>query len=325
MEKSILGIHHITAIASDPQRNLDFYTKTLGLRLVKLTVNFDDPGAYHFYFGDELGRPGTLVTFFPWPDAPAGRRGNGQVDSIAFSVPPGALDYWRRRLQEGGVAVGETKTRFGGELIAFGDPDGIPLELVADPGYAERSGWPGGSIPADYAIRGLYAATLSVEGFEHTANLLTTTMGFRQTKEEDGRHRFETSSCGTACAVDILCLPNRLPGTLGTGTIHHIAFRTPSDPEQSAWQWKMAHAGENVTPIVDRQYFHSIYFREPGGVLFEIATDPPGFTIDEPAEELGTRLCLPPQFEPVRETIEKALPRLELPSEASSRLAGSRL
>lgn len=319
MEKSIVGIHHVTAIASDPQRNLDFFATTLGLRLVKLTVNFDDPGAYHFYFGDDLGRPGTLLTFFPWPGAPPGRRGTGQVSSIAFSVPLGSLDYWGKRLQEAGVAGIETKTRFAHELISFADPDGIGYELVADPQFDLRSGWGGSMVPREYAIRGLYSATLSVEGFEHTSNMLTSSLGFRPSSEEGGRHRFVMPTCETACILDILCLPNCLPGTVGTGTIHHIAFRTPSEAEQNAWQWKMAHAGVNVTPIVDRQYFHSIYFREPGGVLFEIATDPPGFTVDETADELGTHLCLPPQYEPLRDSIEQALPKIALPSSEPQR------
>lgn len=325
MEKSIHGIHHITAIASDPQRNLDFYSGVLGLRLVKLTVNFDDPGTYHFYFGDETGSPGTLLTFFPWPGAPGGRIGTGQVTSFSFSVPQAALGYWANRLKAQGVAADGPVRRFEADVLAFCDPDGIPFELVADPALDDRIGWGGGPVPAEHAIRGLYSATLSVEGYEHTARLLTETLGFRETLSERSRHRFQIGQGGAACVVDILCLPNALAGTLGAGTIHHIAWRTPSDPEQGAWQWKIAHAGLNVTPVVDREYFHSIYFREPGGVLFEIATDPPGFAVDEPVDQLGSHLCLPPQYEPFRAKIEQSLPRLDRSCKAGRPLAGAPL
>ncbi|HEX5324478.1 MAG TPA: VOC family protein, partial [Capsulimonadaceae bacterium] len=262
MDKSILGIHHITAVASDPQRNLDFYGGVLGLRLVKLTVNFDDPSTYHFYFGDHLGRPGTILTFFPWPHAAKGHPGTGQVSGFSLSVPERALDFWARRLQAAGVEVERPGPRFEADVLSFADPDGLPIELVAEDG---KPGDEWGDVPAEYAIRGFHGATLSEEGYERTANLLTETLGFRPISEDGSRHRFVIGAGGPGAIVDVLCLPDAPQGAFGAGTVHHIAWRTSSAPEQSAWQWKLGHLGLNVTPIVDRQYFQSIYFREPGG------------------------------------------------------------
>ncbi len=286
----IPGIHHITAIASDPQRNLDFYAQVLGLRLVKLTVNFDDPGTYHFYFGDEAGRPGSILTFFPWPGAIAGRHGSGQAAAVSFSVP--TLDGWEDRLPRS-----KAEQRFGQDVLSFTDPDGLQLELVATGGTGSR-------------VLGFQGVTLSEAGYESTARLLTDTFGYELLASEGNRFRY----VGTAGdSVDLLCQPEARRGGMGAGTVHHVAFRAETDEAQRRWQTKLAEHGLNVTPILDRQYFHSIYFREPGGVLFEIATDPPGFATDETMEQLGTHLKLPPWLEPARPEIEEALPKLKMP------------
>jgi glyoxalase family protein len=316
MDTPILGLHHVTAIATDPQRNIDFYTGLLGLRLVKVTINFDDPGSYHLYYGDDRGHPGTLLTFFPWPTAPKGRRGTGQATAVSFSIPQEALDYWVERLKSHAIAVDGPVARFAEQVLALADPDGLALELVAHEGATERTGWTHGPVPAAYAIRGLACVTLSVAGYERTAALLTRTLGFRPVEQEvDGaRFRYEVGSGGYGTFVDVLCLPEAPRGRVAAGTVHHVAWRTPDDEQERAWREELSHQGLNVTPVIDRRYFHSIYFREPGGVLLEIATDPPGFTVDEPPEQLGTHLMLPPWLEPHRAELEQALPPLSLPA-----------
>ena len=313
MDKHIPGIHHITAIASDPQRNLDFYTQTLGLRLVKLTVNFDDPGTYHFYFGDEAGRPGTILTFFPWARAPRGRQGTGQVTTISFSIPQGALTYWQDRLASEDISTAQPQPRFDEQVLAFSDPDGLQLELVAHQGAEARPGWAGGPVPAEYAIRGFSGAALTVDDYELTADLLTKVMGFRLAGQEGQRYRYEVGDGADLARVDLLNAPELPEGLVAVGTVHHIAWRTPGDEQQLAWRAELQQVGMQVTPVRDRQYFHSIYFREPNGILFEIATDPPGFATDETPETLGTHLKLPPWLEPERATLENKLPRLRLP------------
>ncbi len=313
MKKQIPGIHHVTAIASDPQRNVDFYTNTLGLRLVKLTVNFDDPSTYHLYFGDEQGSPGTLLTFFPWPGATRGQRGTGQVAATTFAVPEGALDYWERRLQKRGTSVFQRQRRFNQEVLPFMDPDWMLLELVARPEGNDIAPWEGGGIPLDHAIRGFDSVTLWEKDPSSSLDLLTSTMGFRLVGEEGPRFRLQASQEGAGAVVDLFHLPKQERGREGAGTVHHVAWRTPNDAEQLAWRQDVANLGLRVTPVVDRQYFRSIYFREPGGVLFEIATDPPGMDWDEPVEDLGTRLRLPSWLEPQRAAVEAGLPALELP------------
>jgi len=310
---TIPGIHHITAIAGDPQRNLDFYSTILGLRLVKLTVNFDDPGTYHFYFGNEEGTPGSILTFFPWPHAPRGVVGSRQVTATTFAVPVGSGPYWRSRLSAHGVTVNDAGERFGEAILALHDPDGLPLELVAtrhaNPALASRDT----AVDSEHAIGGFHSATLSEEGYEQTARLLTDTMGFSLVGNEGNRFRYQTAGGGAGAIVDLLCTPDGRFGRLGTGTVHHIAWRTPDDAQQLQWRSELARLGYNVTPVVDRDYFRSIYYREPGGVLFEIATDPPGFTVDEPKERLGERLMLPHRYESQRSTLERILPRVTLP------------
>jgi glyoxalase family protein len=313
MKKKIPGIHHVTAIASDPQQNVDFYTNTLGLRLVKLTVNFDDPSTYHLYFGDERGSPGTLLTFFPWPGATRGQRGTGQVAATTFAVPEGALDYWEDRLKQRGASLFRRQRRFDEEVLPFLDPDWMPLELVARPGKKSNAPWARGDVPLDYAIRGFDSVTLWVKDPAPSLDLISGTMGFKQVGQEGPRIRLEAASGGAGALVDLFHLPDGQRGRSGAGTVHHVAWRTPDEAEQQAWRQDVADLGLRVTPVVDRQYFRSIYFREPGGVLFEIATDPPGMSWDEPVDALGTRLRLPSWLEPRRADVEAALPALELP------------
>jgi len=313
MSAPILGIHHITAIATDPQPNLDFYTQVLGLRLVKKTVNFDDPGTYHLYFGDELGRPGTILTFFPWPRARRGSRGTGQATVTAFSVPTGSLDHWTERLEKEGVVVAERGRRFEEQYLTLLDPDGLKLELVAQPQAGAQSPWSDGPVPEAAAIRGFHSLTLTLEGYESTAALLTETMGFHAAGDQLNRFRFATRGSGPGSLVDLLCSPDTAAGHVAAGTVHHVAFRVASHDDQVAARELLIARGMNVTPILDRNYFESIYFREPGGVLFEIATDPPGFTADESLEELGTSLKLPAWLESHRSQIEGALPELVTP------------
>jgi glyoxalase family protein len=312
MNASMPGIHHVTAITADAQKNVDFYCGILGLRLVKLTVNFDDPGSYHLYYGDELGSPGTIITFFAWPDAPRGRVGPPQVTATSFSVSEGATNFWTERLKEHGVEARREVTRFGERVLGFADPDGIALEIVAtaQPGGRPRAGGP---VPEEQAIRGFHGVTLSEEGYENTARLLTDVMGFRADGSEGNRFRYRAGAGEFAAVVDLLCVPDGRRGSMGAGVVHHVAFRTPDDGQQQAWRAEIVRRGYNVSPVMDRTYFHSIYFREPGGVLFEVATDNPGFTADEVAEQLGTRLLLPPWLEPERPRLEKMLPRLHLP------------
>jgi len=316
MDTQILGIHHVTAIAGDPQRNLDFYTGLLGLRLVKLTVNYDDPGTYHLYYGDATGRPGTILTFFTWPDAPRGRLGTGQTAATALAIPRASLGYWVERLVQHGVAHEGPTVRFGTldeETISFRDPDGLALELVAAPRAEERPGWEGGSVPAEHAIRGVHGVTLWEERPERTAALLTETLGFRRVAEEGGLVRYAAGAGGPGTFVDVRDAGNPRRGSVAVGTVHHVAYRTPTDEGQRAWLADLAGHGAHVSPIMDRQYFHSIYFREPGGVLFEIATDLPGFATDEPTERLGTGLRLPAWLESHRAELEAALPPARLP------------
>jgi catechol 2,3-dioxygenase-like lactoylglutathione lyase family enzyme len=312
MKKEITGIHHITAICGDPQRNLDFYRGLLGLRLIKLTVNFDDPGTYHLYYGDGAGHPGTILTFFPWPDAPKGRPGNGQVTQTSFAVPGNALDFWANRLRHAGVAVGEPQRRFDEEVLSFHDPDGMGVELVGTSAVDKQLVNENGPVPVDVAIHGFHSATLSEGGYLKTAKLLTDTMGFHLRGEEQNRFRYVSPSRGPAGVVDVLCAPEHTQGRMGVGTVHHIAWRTGDDLQQLEWLTELQNS-YNVSPVMDRKYFHSIYFREPGNILFEIATDPPGFAVDEPLEHLGTHLVLPPWLERDRTRIEAALPKLNLP------------
>lgn len=313
MELSIPGVHHITAIASEPQNNVDFYTDVLGLRLVKLTVNFDDPYTYHLYYGDDTGQPGTILTFFPWPGARRGRRGNGQVTVTSFSIPEGAIGYWQDRLERYGIAGSDVQTRFNEAVLTIEDPDGMWLELVARDDVTTQVGRERGPVPTEYAIQGFFGATIWVHDLEPTAQFLEEEFSFTRVGEAGTRHRYSAHEGGIGSVLDVVHRPQGDAGRGGAGTVHHIAWRTADDEAQLAWREALMDAGLQVTPVRDRQYFHSIYFREPGGVLFEIATDPPGFTLDEPADELGTHLKLPPWLEPQRQQISRRLPPLRIP------------
>jgi glyoxalase family protein len=322
----ILGLHHVTAIASDPQRNLDFYAGLLGLRLVKRTVNFDDPETYHFYFGDEVGTPGSILTFFPWPGARSGRQGPGQAAVTSFAILPTALGFWIERLVRHGIRY-EGPTKRGSspaaveQVISFRDHDGLMLELVAHPGAEARPAWadaPG--ISRDHAIHGFHRVALWVETGEPTEKILVDTLGFRLVGEEGSTRRFAVGDGGPGTLVDLRVTGGFMPGASGAGTVHHVAWSVADDGEQLAVRDRVEKAGLSPTPVIDRNYFHSVYFHEPGGVLFELATRPPGFTIDEPLERLGERLMLPAQYEPHRAEIEAVLPPIHLPvppSEAS--------
>jgi len=309
--RNIPGIHHVTAIAGDPQANVDFYTRVLGLRLVKLTVNFDEPGTYHLYFGDGTGQPGTILTFFPWPGGRRGRRGNGQVAVTSFSIPQDAIGYWQERLQRHGVTMGQLQNRFDEEVLPFLDPDRMQIELVAHEGAERYAPWEDGLVPTEAAIRGFHGVTLWEKDLGPSAALLTDILGFRSAGEQNRRYRFEANAGEPGSVVDVIHLHQGETGWGGTGTVHHVAWRTADDEQQQAWRQEIADHGFRVTPVMDRQYFRSIYFREPGGVLFEIATDPPGFTRDEVPAKLGTQLKLPPWLEPQRDQIEQSLPKLD--------------
>ncbi|MBP2416762.1 ring-cleaving dioxygenase [Microlunatus capsulatus] len=306
------GLHHVTAIASDPQANVDFYTTLLGLRLVKQTVNFDAPNSYHLYYGDAAGSPSSLLTFFPWPGVPRGRSGAGMMTATAFSVPGSSLGWWHERFRRLGVDVDAPRSRDTEEVLAFRDPDGMGVELVATEGD-HRSGWDGvADIPAEHAVRGLHAVTLSEQQLDPSAAMLTRLMGLTLDAEDGDRVRFGMADRGAGGLVDVLAGVQER-GRQAGGTVHHVAFRAPDLETMTRWQGELVDGGVRVTQILDRQYFKSIYFREPGGVLFEIATDDPGFATDEPLLELGRHLRLPPWLEPSREQIAAALPPLRLP------------
>lgn len=308
------GIHHVTAIASDPQRNVRFYTGVLGLRLVKVTVNFDDPRAYHLYYGDETGRPGTILTFFAWPDARTVRPGIGQATAVSFAVPPGSLAEWAGRLARHGIDVDGPAGPEGAGRLAFADPDGTGLELAVDEEAAGRDPWSEGDVDPEIAVRGFHDVTLTVQGYEATAAVLRDGLGFEDGGREANRCPFHAGRPGEpGRRVRLECAPDGLPGRVGAGTIHHVAFRAADDDAQQTMRERLLERGLDVTPVLERRYFRSIYFREPGGGLFEIATDAPGFTADEPAGALGTTLRLPPWLEPMRERIEAVLPPIRVP------------
>jgi glyoxalase family protein len=309
MENRILGLHHITAIADNAQRNYNFYSKVLGLRLVKKTVNFDDPGTYHFYFGDEAGSPGTILTFFPWEGIGKGRPGVGMATDIGYSVPEGSLEFWAERFKRFNVQHGQVSERFGEQYLSFTDPDGLQLDLIV-PAADNRKGWETNEVNAGAATKGFHSITLTVRNVEPTARVLTDIFGYNLLRQEGNRYRFVTDAIDSASVVDIVETPNGAPGRGAAGTNHHVAFRVKNDDILMEFRDKVESKGLNITPKIDRDYFFSLYFREPGGILFELATDNPGFTRDEPLNELGTTLKLPRQYEPSRKQIEQVLPVL---------------
>jgi glyoxalase family protein len=305
------GLHHVTAIAGQARRNLAFYTGTLGLRLVKKTVNFDDPTTYHFYYGDEAGRPGSILTFFPWEHAAPGRIGIGQTSETAFRVPEGSIGYWTHRLLEKGVAHEAPEKRFGESALSFQDPDGMRLALVGLRGIESEPAWSGGGVPAEHAVRGLHGVTLLLEDASRTGAILTDVLGFRATDREGTVER-HVSDASPGAIVDLRTAGGFLPGRTGRGTIHHVAFRAADDAAQAAMVARLAAShGIRATEQKDRNYFRSVYFREPGGILFEIATDEPGFALDEAPGALGEALKLPPFLEGRRREIEAVVPALD--------------
>jgi glyoxalase family protein len=322
------GLHHLTAVTTDAAENVAFYTDVLGMRLVKKTVNQDDTSAYHLFYGDELGRPGTEVTFFDWPRLriTANHPGAGEVSTTELRVPDhAALEWWAGRFDELGVRHGDLAERDGRSYLEFTDPEGQRLRLSEDRGEGVAGGvpWEKAPVPREVGIRGLGAVDLTVAELGPTARVLTEVLGFRQTGEisEDGGSTvtFEVGPGGPGTTVRVLERPRAPHAHLGRGGVHHVAFRVPGDEEHAAWRERVRRAGIGVTPQIDRYYFRSIYFREPGGVLFEIATDGPGFATDEDPEHLGERLSLPPFLEGRREEIEANLDPIEAGGGAARR------
>ena len=306
------GIHHVTSIASSARRNLDFYTRTLGLRLVKKTVNFDDPSSYHLYYGDGAGHPGTILTFFPWEAVRPGRLGIGEAQETVFSIPEGSIGYWTQRLVDKGAAHDPPAKRFGATTIAFKDQDGTRLALTGVKGVEAKTGWSAGGIPEEHAIRGFHSVSLLLAEAGPTAAVLTDVFGFVADGREGATQRYQAPGVDLGGVVDLRTAGEFLPARQGAGSVHHIAFRAADDAAQSAMVRKLADNHHlRTTEQKDRNYFRSVYFREPGRVLFEIATDPPGFAVDESADMLGQALKLPPFLEGRRAAIEAALPRLE--------------
>lgn len=311
METLINGLHHVTTLAGDTQRNVDYYTGLLGLRLVKKTVNFDAPDVYHLYYGNETGSPGTILTFFPYGNLPRGRKGVGQLTYTAFSVPTAAMSFWIDRLHEQNIPYAGPYKRFSETYLRFEDFDGAGVELVFND-EDQRPGWNNGRIPVEFAVRGFHTVTLNESNPDKTVKLLTETMQHTLVSEEEGRFRFKAGVGGPGNYVDVLHSPTDVRSLQGAGSVHHVAFSTDSDATQLTIQALLTEAGYHPTNVLDRQYFHSIYFREPGGILFEIATNPPGFAVDEPLAELGMALKLPPQYESRRAKVEAELPEIVL-------------
>lgn len=309
MESKVLGLHHITAIADNAKRNHDFYTNVLGQRLVKKTVNFDDPGTYHFYYGNEEGAPGTILTFFPWEGIGKGTNGTGMATHIGYAVPEGSLEFWKDRLTKNNIPF-EEKEIFGETQLSFTDPDGLQLSLIVPAKADRRTPWTTGDVNDTVATKGFHNTTLTLRDMDATAKVLTDLLDYEQSSQDGNRYRFTNKNIDTANYIDIIQDPKAGFGRNAAGTNHHIAFRVKDDNVQMALRDKIESAGLSITPKIDRDYFYSLYFREPGGVLFEIATDNPGFTRDEPLAELGTGLKLPKQYEPAREKIEAVLPKL---------------
>lgn len=303
-------MHHITAIAGNAKRNYDFYTKVLGLRFVKKTVNFDDPGTYHFYFGDEVGSPGTILTFFPWEGITKGKQGSGMATDIGYAVPENSLDFWTDRLKQFNVPITGSGTRLGEQYLSFEDPDGLPLTFIVPSRPDQRKPWETADVKQSVATRGFHSITLSLRSISQTASVLTDIFDYKIVGHEGYRYRYATDAIESAATVDLLEVPELNRSVNAGGTVHHVAFRVKDEETLMQYRQRVIRHGLNITPKIDRNYFFSLYFREPGGVLFELATDNPGFSIDEPVSELGTHLMLPPQYEGNRIEIEKTLPSL---------------
>jgi glyoxalase family protein len=306
----ILGLHHITAIAGSAQKNHEFYTRVLGLRLVKKTVNFDDPGTYHLYYGDERGSAGTILTFFPWEGIAPGKNGTGMATEIGYAVNSGSLAFWKDRFEAFQVRHEEAEERFGETLLKFKDPDGLELSLIIPATADTRTPWETNEVNSENATKGFHSTTLTLKSIDKTAKVLTDIFGYRLLAQEGNRFRFITDSVPNSAIIDLLESPEGQSGISGSGTNHHVAFRVPDEAVQQEFRERISSQGLQITPKIDRDYFFSLYFREPGGVLFEIATDNPGFTVDEPLAELGTHLMLPEQHDYLRTELENILPKL---------------
>jgi len=311
MENKILGLHHITAIAGDAKRNFNFYSNILGLRFIKKTVNFDDPGTYHFYFGDEVGSAGTILTFFPWGEGiQQGRKGSGMATEIGYSVPKGSLDFWQKRFEQYNVIYNKPAEKFGEKYLTFLDPDGLKLELIESKTEDNKKPWETEEVKADVATRGFHNITLTLNSIKATAAILTEIFGYKLIEQDVNRYRYATDAVEDAAIVDLVELAEEKRGHVANGSVHHVAFRVENDEILMHFREKIEEFGLSITPQIDRNYFHSLYFREPGGVLFEIATENPGFMVDESVEELGKNLKLPAQYESDRAAIEAHLVKI---------------
>lgn len=308
---SVHGIHHVTAISGNAQQNLDFYTEVLGLRLVKRSVNQDAPDTYHLFYADAEGHPGTDLTFFPWPEMPVGRKGIGLAVEVGFAVPEGSLAFWAERLEAMGAKGRTTETRFGEPVLGFQDVHGLSLSMTETAERQEFAPWQGSPVPERHQIRGFHAVRLWERDLAATSRFLRDGLGFEAAAEEAGWHRFGVDGGGSGKWLEIRELPEERRGSWGTGAVHHVAFRVTDEGEQLAVRQRVVEAGGAPTPVIDRFWFHSVYFKEPGGVLFEIATDGPGFSVDEDPAHLGEQLILPPWLEPRRREIEASLPPLQ--------------
>lgn len=319
---SISGIHHVTATTADAGKNLDFYSRILGLRLIKLTVNFDDPGSYHFYYGDETGSPGSIMTFFVSPDGRKGKSGSQHITATAFKVAKGAIPYWLSRFEAERIQIEELPPRSGEKVLGVLDPDGLKLELIESKSSFDTKQTTG-LIPSKYAVRGLHSVTIAVAGLEEIARLFVDTFSFSESASEGKRYRYIASG-DRANIVDLVLSPDAGRGSGGTGVVHHVAFRTANDTEQNEYRNLLVEAGYNVSPVMDRSYFRSIYFLATRGVLFEIATDLPGFTVDETPDALGTELKLPLQYENQRVRLLEILPKIDIPQWPGNKVGNRR-
>lgn len=309
----ITGLHHVTAISGDAQENLDFYVGVMGMRLVKRSVNQDSPGTYHLFYADAEGSPGTDLTFFPWPALLKGRRGAGVTVEVALAVPAGSLGYWRERLAGSGITAGEPIVRFSEETLLFEDPHGLSVALVATDDPRDSTPWAESPVPPQYQVRGLHVTRLVTRDLTATTQFIMGAMGYARHAEEDGWQRFAVNGGGSGKWLDLREDREAPRGTWGVGSVHHVAFRVPDDDTELAVRGDVEEFRRNPTPVIDRFWFKSVYFKEPGGALFEIATDGPGFAVDESMETLGETLVLPPWLEPQRAEIEAALPKVRVP------------
>lgn len=318
MDSSILGIHHITVMASDAQRNVDFYTQVLGLRFVKKSINQDAPDVYHLYYGDAVGSPGTALTFFPFHRAARGTHGNGEIGSIAFAVPAASLDFWITHLSRHGIPFDGPSVRWGEQFIAFQDPDGLLIELFFTDRKNVRSPWKSSPVPVEHAVAGFYGVTLFLDSPDASEHMLVNILGFTQGPAAGNRRSYIAGTGEDEAHIDIVINPAAPAARQSAGSVHHIAWRVKDFDIHQEWQRYITQSGISTTDVIDRFYFHSIYFREPGGILYEIASDNPGFLVDESFDELGRHLMLPPWFEPIREKIERSLPPIVVPFTVTS-------